>query len=142
MDAIRKEKCLRCSCNSAMTEIHNFNKREPKNDMEAMSLEEIITAEDMLWWELFQCYMDNNGTKCKGLYDFTKYLRENTNIASNLQKNLDVYKNKIRKNYWRLEKLRDLYSSYWYTTDWMSEREIWWIAYNRADGYIKLNKWK
>ena len=43
------------------------------------------------------------------------------------------------KDYWRLEKLKDLYSSYWYTTDWMSEREIWEIAFKRWQEFITLN---
>lgn len=92
---IRKEKCSHCSCRLAMSEIETFNRREPRNDSEAMSLDEIISAGDMLWWELFQCYMDNNGIKCKWLYDFTKYLRENTTIASNLKNNLQKYEDKI-----------------------------------------------
>ena len=41
------------------------------------------------------------------------------------------------KDQYRLMKLQNLYASYWYNTQWMTESEIWEIAYKRADDFIK-----
>lgn len=90
---IRKDKCYRCSCMSSMKEIEHYKNNIPKDEMQASSLDEIIRYWD-LEWELFQCYMDNNGTKCKWLYDFTNYLENNPEVFNNLEQNLYKYKQK------------------------------------------------
>ena len=91
MDIIRKTKCSRCSCISAMKEINHFKDNIPKNGMEAMCLDEILDYW-CLEWELFQCYMDQNGTKCKWLHEFTEFLKSNGDIEQALINNLQKYK--------------------------------------------------
>lgn len=92
---IRNSKCSGCSCNTAMIEIEHYKDNTLKNDMQAMSLDEILSYGD-LWWDLFQCYMDNNWIKCKWLYDFTTLLKNNPKLEKKLIQNLKLYKDTMK----------------------------------------------
>lgn len=95
---IRKTKCSRCSCISVMKEINYFKDNIPKNWQEAMCLDEILDYW-CLEWELFQCYMDNNWTKCKWLNDYIEYLKYNQLVEKAMIENLNKYKLKFKKDY-------------------------------------------
>ena len=95
MDIIRKTKCSQCSCMSAMKEIHHFKETPPKNDQEAMCLDEILDYW-CLEWELFQCYMDANGTKCKWLKEYVDFLKNNGKVEEMMINNLQKYKDEKR----------------------------------------------
>ena len=94
---IRKTKCERCSCLNVMEEITHFKEHIPKNESEAMCLDEILDYW-CLEWELFQCYMDNNWIKCKGLSDYIQYLESNEGVVNKLKENLERYKELKRDN--------------------------------------------
>ena len=78
-----------------MDEINHFIDNIPKSPHEAMCLDEILDYW-CLEWELFQCYMDNNGTKCKWLSDYIEFLKNNGEIENTLIRNLQKYKDEKR----------------------------------------------
>lgn len=97
MEIIRKTKCSRCSCISVMDKIYHFKNNIPKDDQEAMCLDEILDYW-CLEWELFQCYMDQNGTKCKGLHEYIEFLKDNEEVENVIICNLQKYKDGRNKN--------------------------------------------
>jgi hypothetical protein len=62
-----------------------------------MCLDEILDY-GCLEWELFQCYMDQNGTKCNWLNEFVEFLKSNGDIEQILINNLQKYKDARNKN--------------------------------------------
>ncbi len=77
-----------------MKSIYKYKKQIPETWQEVTEIEEILSYWD-LQGELFQCYMDWDWTKCKGLYDYVEFLKQNPDIETKIRDNLKKWKEKL-----------------------------------------------
>ena len=92
---IRKTLCSRCSCLWVMKSIYKYKKEILETWQEVTEIEEILSYWD-LQGEFFQCYMDGDWTKCKGLYDYVEFFKKNPEIEKQIQNNLSLWIQKIK----------------------------------------------